>query len=94
MQRAREPGGLRAYVLGVVLNAPGLTPAIMAVVVIDDVVFDDLFRDLVTVNAEGQVITSLDSNQSNQSAGDLPFTEEAVHRLLDNELLSPSSAAC
>ncbi|MGH3924544.1 MAG: helix-turn-helix domain-containing protein, partial [Pseudonocardiaceae bacterium] len=91
MQRARRSGQVRAYVLGVVLNALGLTPAIVTTVVIDDVVFDDLFRDLVTVNAEGQVVASLDSNQC---ARGLPFTETTVHRFLNNEPFSPSSAAC
>ncbi len=35
MQRAREAGHLRAYVLGVVLHALGLNPAVMTVVVIE-----------------------------------------------------------
>lgn len=91
MQRARESGQVRAYALGVVLNALGLTPTITTAVVIDDVVFDDLFRDLVTVNAEGQVIASLDNHQS---ARGLPFTEKTVQRFLNNEPFSPSSAAC
>ncbi len=91
MQRARESGQVRAYVLGVVLNALGLSPAVITVVVIDDVVFDDLFRDLVTLNAEGQVVSSLDNNQS---ARGMPFTETTVQWFLDNEPLSPSSAAC
>jgi Helix-turn-helix domain len=64
MRRARESGQLRAYVLGVVLHALSLNPAVMTAVVIDDVVFDDLFRDLVTRNAEGQVVAFLDNKQS------------------------------
>lgn len=91
MQRARESGYVRAYALGVVLNALGLTPTITTAVVIDDVVFDDVFRDLVTANAEGQVIASLDNHQS---ARGLPFTETTVKRFLNSEPLSPSSAAC
>jgi transcriptional regulator with XRE-family HTH domain len=91
MQRAREAGHLRTYVLGVVLHALGLNPAIMTVVVIDDVVFDDLFRGLVTVNAEGRVVTSLDNNQSTYG---LPFTEVTVRQFLDREPLGGTSAAC
>ncbi|MGH4008751.1 MAG: helix-turn-helix domain-containing protein [Pseudonocardiaceae bacterium] len=91
MQRTHESGHLRAYVLGVVLHALGLNPAIVTAVVIDDVVFDDLFRELVTVNAEGQVITSLDNDQS---AHGLPFTEATVRQFLDNEPLGGTSAAC
>ena len=91
MQRARESGQVRAYVLGVVLHALSLNPAVITTVVIDDVVFDDLFRDLVTVNAEGQVIASLDNNPAMRG---LPFTETTVQRFLDNEPLGGVSAAC
>ncbi len=91
LQGAREAGQLRAHVLGVVLHALGLNPAIMTAVVIDDVVFDDLFRDLVTVNAEGRVITSLDNDQSVYG---LPFTEAIVRQFLDREPLGGTSAAC
>ncbi len=91
MQRAREAGRLRAYVLGVVLHALGLNPAIMTAVIIDDVVFDDLFRELVTVNAEGRVVTSLDDNQSVYG---LPFTEATVQQFLDREPMGGTSAAC
>lgn len=91
MQRAREAGRLRAYVLGVVLHALGLNPAIMTAVVIDDTVFDELFRELVTVNAEGRVVTSLDNDQSVYG---LPFTEETVRKFLDCEPLGGTSAAC
>ncbi len=91
MQHARESGQVRAYVLGVVLNALGLYPIVITAVVIDDVIFDDLFRDLVTVNAEGQVITSLDDNPSVRG---LPLTDETVQRFLNHEPFSPSSAAC
>jgi hypothetical protein len=91
MQRAREAGQLRAHVLGVVLHALGLNPAIMTAVVIDDVVFDDLFRELVTVNAEGQVVASLGDDQSVRG---LPFAEATVRQFLDCEPLGGTSAAC
>ncbi len=91
MQRAREAGQLRAYVLGVVLHALGLNPAIMTAVVIDGVVFDDLFRERVTVNAEGQVVTSLGDDQSVHG---LPFTEATARQFLDREPLGGTSAAC
>ncbi|MGH3752269.1 MAG: helix-turn-helix domain-containing protein [Pseudonocardiaceae bacterium] len=91
MQRAREAGHLRAHVLGVVLHALGLNPAIMTAVVIDDAVFDDLFRELVTVNAEGQVVTSLSDDQPVHG---LPFTEATVRQFLDREPLGGTSAAC
>ncbi|MGH3853331.1 MAG: helix-turn-helix domain-containing protein [Pseudonocardiaceae bacterium] len=91
MRRAREAGHLHAYTLGVVLHALGLNPAIMTAVVIDDTVFDDLFRELVTVNAESQVVTSPDDDQSVHG---LPFTEATVRQFLDHEPLGGTSAAC
>jgi Helix-turn-helix domain len=91
MQHARESGQLRAYVLGVVLHALGLNPAIITAVIIDDVVFDELFHGLVAVNAEGRVVTSLDNCQSVHG---LPFTEETVRQLMDREPLGGTSAAC
>ena len=91
MQRAREAGHLRAYVLGVVLHALSLNVAIMTTVVVDDVVFDDLFRELVTVNAEGRVVTSLGDDQPVHG---LPFTEATVRQFLDREPLGGTSAAC
>ncbi|MGI9064337.1 MAG: helix-turn-helix domain-containing protein [Pseudonocardiaceae bacterium] len=91
MQHARESGLIRAYVLGVVLHALGLNPAIMTTVIIDDVVFDDLFRDRVTVTAEGQVVASLDDDQSVYG---LSFTEATVQRFLDHEPLGGTSTAC
>jgi hypothetical protein len=91
MQRTRESGQPQAYVLGVVLPALGLNPAIMTAVIIDDVVFDDLFREWVTVNAEGHVITSLNNDQSVYG---LPLTETTVRQFLDREPRGGTSAAC
>ncbi|MGH3824101.1 MAG: helix-turn-helix domain-containing protein [Pseudonocardiaceae bacterium] len=91
MQRARESGQLRPYVLGVVLHALGLNPAIMTAVVVDDAVFDDLFRGLVTVNAEGQVVAALDNDQPVHG---LPFAEATVQQFLLREPLGDTSAAC
>ncbi|MGH3694036.1 MAG: helix-turn-helix domain-containing protein [Pseudonocardiaceae bacterium] len=91
MQRACEAGHVRGYVLGVVLHALGLNPAIMTAVIINDIVFDDLFRGLVIFNAEGQVVTSLGAGQS--MCG-LPFTEATVRQFLDREPLGGTSAAC
>ncbi|MGH3999460.1 MAG: helix-turn-helix domain-containing protein, partial [Pseudonocardiaceae bacterium] len=91
MQCARESGQLRAYVLGIVLHALSLNPSIVTAVIIDDSVFDDLFRDLVVVNAEGRIVISLDNNQSVHG---LPFTEETVQQFLDREPLGGTGAAC
>jgi hypothetical protein len=91
MQRAREAGHLRAYVLGVVLHALSLNAAVLTAVVIDEVVFDDLFRDLVSANAEGSVISSLDHGSLVRG---VPFEPEIVKRLLNEAPLGGTSAAC
>ncbi|MGH8348792.1 MAG: hypothetical protein ACRES5_19815, partial [Pseudomonas sp.] len=91
MQRAREAGHLRAHVLGVVLHALSLNPSILTAVIIDDIVFDDLFRDLVAANGEGRVVKSLSNDQSVYG---LPFTEATVRQFLDHERIGGTSAAC
>jgi hypothetical protein len=82
---------LRTSVLGVVLPVIGLNPAIMTAVIIDDVVFDGLFCERVTVNAEGHVIPS---SNNDQSVYGLPLTETTVRQFLDREPRGGTSAAC
>ncbi len=53
--------------------------------------FDDLFRELVTVNAEGRVVSSLGDDHSVRG---LPFSEATVRQFLDREPLGGTSAAC
>jgi hypothetical protein len=50
MTRARQAGSVRPYALGVILDALSLNSSIATATVIDDAVFDDLFRDLVATN--------------------------------------------
>ena len=54
-------------------------------------VFDELFRDLVATNPEGEVVLSLDNDRSIRG---LPFDEETVKRLTTREPLGQTSAAC
>ena len=91
MTQAREAGKLRAYALGVVLDALSLNAVIATAVVIDDDVFDSLFRDLVSTNPEGDIVTSLDGSRSIRG---LSFDEVTVSRLIDREPLGQTSAAC
>lgn len=91
MQRAREAGYIRAYYLGTVCHGLGLGPSILTVVVIDDVVFDGLFRDLVGDNAEGRVIAA---PRADKSITGLPFTEETINHFLTHEPIGGTSAAC
>jgi hypothetical protein len=91
MTAARQAGSVRPYVLGVILDALSLNSSIATATVIDDTVFDDLFRDLVATNPEGEVVFSLDNNKSIRG---LPFDEETVKRLTTREPLGQTSAAC
>ncbi|WP_350280463.1 hypothetical protein [Kribbella sp. HUAS MG21] len=91
MTAARAAGRVRPYALGVILDALSLNSSIATVTVIDNTTFDDLFRDLVATNPEGEVVLSLDDNKSIHG---LPFTEETVKRLTTREPLGQTSAAC
>jgi hypothetical protein len=91
MTRARQAGSVRPYALGVILDALSLNSSIATATVIDDAVFDDLFRDLVATNPEGEVVFSLDNNKSIRG---LPFDEDTVKRLTTREPLGQTSAAC
>ena len=75
MTEAKRAGKLRAYALGVILDALSLNASIATVTVIDDTTFDHLFRDLVATNPEGEVVLSLDNNKSIRG---LPFDEHTV----------------
>lgn len=91
MTAARQAGSIRPYVLGVVLDALSLNASVATATVIDDHIFDNLFRDRVSTNPEGEVITSIGSDKSVHG---LPFNQETVTRLLTHEPLGQTSAAC
>ncbi|TCC65687.1 XRE family transcriptional regulator [Kribbella pittospori] len=91
MTAARDAGTVRPHALGVILDALSLNSSIATTTVIDDTVFDDLFRDLVATNPEGEVVFSLNNNKSIRG---LPFDEETVRRLTTREPLGQTSAAC
>lgn len=91
MTAARQAGSIRPYVLGVILDALSLNASIATATVIDDHVFDTLFRDRVSTNPEGEVVTSLEKDKSIHG---LPFNEETITRLVTHEPLGQTSAAC
>ena len=90
LQDARREGTVRVHCLGIGLDALTLTATILTVVVIDDDVFDEVFGQSVRINEEGVLVTAADS--SSVSDG-IPFDEESVHRLLDDEPMA-SPGAC
>lgn len=91
MTAARQAGNIRPYVLGVILDALSLNASIATATVMDDHVFDILFRDRVSTNPEGEVVTSIENDKSIHG---LPFTEETVSRLITSEPLGQTSAGC
>ncbi|EHR48403.1 putative transcriptional regulator [Saccharomonospora marina XMU15] len=72
--RARAEGGLRLWHYGLAMEPLELGAVQMTVAVVDDVVFDRLFADLVDTNDEGRVI-------GRGGRTDMPFTAEAIDRL-------------
>lgn len=91
MNRARDSGRLAAYCLGVGLDALTLAATIPTVVVVDEDAFDELFGEVVEVNAEGITVRSLDGQAA---ATGIPFTSDNVQRMLTDEPMAPPGAAC
>jgi len=90
LQAARAAGKVRPFCLGIGLDTLTLTATILTAVVIDDDVFDTLFGDFVSVNAEGILVTASDTTAVTDG---LPFDEPCVHRLLTEEPMA-SPGAC
>ena len=71
---ARAAGKLRVHCLGLGVDPLTLAVDILTVAVYDSDVFDALFGDLVTVNAEGHVI----SGRGTRETPGVPFTSEII----------------
>jgi transcriptional regulator with XRE-family HTH domain len=90
-ERARAAGRVRVWFFGVGLDALTLFGEILSVVVVDAEQYDRLFAGLVASNAEGSLVTA---GPNRRLSDGIPFTQEAVRRLIDREPLAPSAAAC
>lgn len=90
LDAARDDGKVSVYVLAVAVDALTLAATILTVAVIDDDVFDDVFRDTVDINSEGLVVSGDDSNAGNG----LPFTEPMVRRFIEREPMASPGAGC
>lgn len=86
---ARHSGALRAYSFGIGLDPLTLAGEVLAVVVVEADVYDRVFAELVSSNAEGSVVAA-----SPSISDGVPFTEQNIRRLLDDEPLAPAAAAC
>ena len=89
MQKARERGELRVYVLGIALHALSLNATIVTVAVIDSAVFDSLFREAAQVNAEGEIVVNW---RDDKESHNLAFDEATISRFLHTEQQVSSSA--
>ncbi|MGH3913145.1 MAG: helix-turn-helix domain-containing protein, partial [Pseudonocardiaceae bacterium] len=90
LQAARADGSVSAFFLGLGLIASTLTASILAVVVIDDDVFTEVFGTAVRFNEEGEIVAV----GNGTPIEGVPFTEAAVRRMLETEPMVPSGAAC
>lgn len=87
---ARDAGAFRVYFFGVGLDPITLCGEMLSVAVVEADAFDHLFHGLVMVNQEGSIVTA---DPTSPAAG-IPFTEDAIHRLLSDEPLAAPAAAC
>ncbi len=90
LERGVRDGTVRAFCLGVGLDALTLFGQVLTVVVLQARVYDDLFGAMVDHNAEGSVVKTGRVHPTSA----LPFTEHTVRELLDGGRLAPAAAGC
>jgi transcriptional regulator with XRE-family HTH domain len=90
LDQAFADGTMSAHILGLALDALTLAATILTVVVIDDDVFERAFGDAVRYNDEGEIVAIGDG----RAAEGIPFTLEAVNRLLTTEPMASPGAGC
>lgn len=84
---ARRSGKIRVYCVGLGIDALNYVGDVLTVAVFDAEAFDAVFRDMVQLNDEGEVATDGDQEA-------FTFDRQTIQRLLANEPLAPSGAAC
>lgn len=89
LDQARRDGRVRAWLLGMGLDALVLAGEILSVVVFDADIYDEIFGDAVAVNTEGNVVSS-----GMAGATGIGFNEENIRHIVDHEPIAPSAAAC
>jgi transcriptional regulator with XRE-family HTH domain len=88
-EQARQAGDFRVFACAMVLEPLTLWVELLTVAVIAAPVFDALFSNMVSVNEEGDAV----STEAGRPTVGIPFTEDARERLRA-EPLSPISRAC
>jgi hypothetical protein len=81
MTAARETGELRAFCLGLGVDPLTFAADLLTAVVIDSELFDELFSDVVTDNAEGRVLAAK------------PFAKDTIEHLVQSQPLQAAGAA-
>lgn len=87
-ERARTAGQVRAWCLGVGLDALTLYGEILTVAVYDPDTYDDLFAEAVDVNEEGTVVKAAGGVTA------LPLTAGVVDQIVGTGRMAPAGAAC
>jgi hypothetical protein len=90
LNQGRWEGSARAWCLGLGLDPLTLAGEILAAVVFEADIYDRVFAQMVSRNAEGTVAGT---DPDRPQAG-IAFTEENITRLLAEERLAPAAAAC
>ncbi len=89
MSAGLREGSIRAYCFGLGVDPLTLATDLLAAVVVDAPVFDEVFGSLVATNAEGELVGS----DSLDSVPGVPFVESEVHRLTRREPMQAAGAA-
>jgi transcriptional regulator with XRE-family HTH domain len=90
LEEARRAGKVRAYCLGVGLDALTLFGEVLTVVVFDADFYDTFFSAMVDVNDEGTIVKTGKVHPTSA----IPFTEHMVRELVDSGRLAPAAAGC
>jgi hypothetical protein len=88
LDAAREAAACRPYCLGLGTDPVTFATDLLAVVVFEAEVFDELFAGLITSNDEGEIV----SRTADGSPG-IPFTEAQVEALVNDRRTQPAAAA-
>jgi len=90
LKAAHQDGALRVYWLGLGIDPLTLVADMLTVAVFDSAAFDKTFTQLVTANAEGQMLTTVRPDGTNVGA---PFNSETIERFVTSEPMQPAGAA-
>ena len=85
---ARQAGSIRVLALGTGIDALNHVADVLTIAIFDDAIFDHLFNGMVTHNDEGTIVTT------DQQRREFTFDHDTITRLLENEPIAPSGAAC